>query len=291
MAQQHEIRLRTGPIGLLARLPWWAGLTLAAVCWLLLRHAAGSQPLPLNEPQRLLRLIFDRPQHVVAGIAQYLLPLVLIAGAAVSALRRHRRRLLLARVARHGGAALDALNWRQFELLVGEIFRRQGFRVAETGGGGADGGVDLLLKSPQREQLLVQCKHWKACAVGVTVVRELYGVIAATGAAGGFVVTSGRFTEHALEFARGLDVALVDGPRLLGLAGQAWAAAQAGTLAAPVALDPSADPARHECDHTPACGLCARPMVLRTARRGPNAGRGFWGCSGFPDCRGTRPIE
>jgi ATP-dependent DNA helicase RecQ len=28
-------------------------------------------------------------------------------------------------------------------------------------------------------------------------------------------------------------------------------------------------------------------MVLRTARRGPNAGGQFWGCRRFPDCRGT----
>jgi hypothetical protein len=31
-------------------------------------------------------------------------------------------------------------------------------------------------------------------------------------------------------------------------------------------------------------------MVLRTARRGQHAGREFWGCSAFPDCRGTIAI-
>ena len=33
-----------------------------------------------------------------------------------------------------------------------------------------------------REKFLVQCKQWKAFKVGVTVVRELYGVMAAHGA-------------------------------------------------------------------------------------------------------------
>ncbi len=42
-----------------------------------------------------------------------------------------------------------------------------------------------------------------ALKVGVDVVRELYGVMAAKGATGGFVVTSGRFTEDAKAFAQG----------------------------------------------------------------------------------------
>lgn len=41
----------------------------------------------------------------------------------------------------------------------------------------------------------------------------------------------------------------------------------------------------------PTCPICDRPMALRTARKGPNSGRQFWGCSGYPDCRGTRPLD
>ena len=36
----------------------------------------------------------------------------------------------------------------------------------------------------------------------------------------------------------------------------------------------------------PRCPKCEQPMVRRTARRGANAGREFWGCSEFPRCRG-----
>ncbi len=36
----------------------------------------------------------------------------------------------------------------------------------------------------------------------------------------------------------------------------------------------------------PNCPKCDRPMVRRTARRGPSAGSEFWGCSEFPNCRG-----
>jgi len=41
----------------------------------------------------------------------------------------------------------------------------------------------------------------------------------------------------------------------------------------------------------PACPLCGKPMRQRTARKGPHAGEPFWSCSGYPECRGTRPVE
>jgi len=41
----------------------------------------------------------------------------------------------------------------------------------------------------------------------------------------------------------------------------------------------------------PSCPVCAAPMKSRTARAGANAGRNFWGCSKFPDCKGTREME
>ena len=36
------------------------------------------------------------------------------------------------------------------------------------------------------------------------------------------------------------------------------------------------------------CPRCGSPMILRTAKRGPNPGSQFWGCSRYPKCRGTR---
>ena len=39
--------------------------------------------------------------------------------------------------------------------------------------------------------------------------------------------------------------------------------------------------------NTSTCSRCGSPMVLRTARKGKNAGSQFWGCSGYPNCRYT----
>ncbi len=57
------------------------------------------------------------------------------------------------------------------------------------------------------------------------------------------------------------------------------------------------DPAdRTEPPHPPGakapdCPVCGKPMALRTARKGPNAGASFWGCSAFPGCKGARPLD
>ena len=180
---------------------------------------------------------------------------------------------------------LDGVSWQEFELLVGEAFRLQGYQVTESGGGGADGGVDLVLRKGG-DKFLVQCKQWKAFSVGVTVVRELYGVMAANGAAGGFVVTSGRFTPEAKAFAMGRNVTLIDGPGLQLMIGQATAA-RAGSAKAtgsPAAAHTAAPVA------APPCPICSSPMVQRTAKRGGSSGSVFWGCGGFPACRGTRRI-
>jgi len=40
----------------------------------------------------------------------------------------------------------------------------------------------------------------------------------------------------------------------------------------------------------PSCPQCNAPMVLRTAQKGSNAGKSFWGCSHYPDCRGIRQL-
>lgn len=41
---------------------------------------------------------------------------------------------------------------------------------------------------------------------------------------------------------------------------------------------------------SPACPLCGKPMARRTARKGAQAGSQFWGCTGYPECRGTQRL-
>lgn len=43
--------------------------------------------------------------------------------------------------------------------------------------------------------------------------------------------------------------------------------------------------------NAPSCPLCGKPMWKRMQKRGQNQGREFWGCSDYPKCTGTRPIQ
>lgn len=238
----------------------------------------------------------------LAAAAQYIVPGLCLAAAAMSGWQRQRRKSLLRSVEQAGHpGTLNGMGWEEFEILVGEAYRQQGFRIVELGGAGPDGGVDLVLTKGS-EKFLVQCKQWKAYKVGVSTVRELYGVMAASGATGGFVVTSGSFSADAKEFAKGRNVELVDGPQLHNMIRRAKeaqarsASAKEGvkptqsaeTTSAPPKVGPlpSAKPAGLATD----CPRCGAAMVLRTSRQGANAGGAFWGCSTFPKYRGTRPA-
>ena len=53
--------------------------------------------------------------------------------------------------------------------------------------------------------------------------------------------------------------------------------------------DPSDPPDRSAA--LPPCPLCGKAMVVRTARKGERAGSQFLGCSGYPECRGTRRLD
>jgi restriction system protein len=43
-------------------------------------------------------------------------------------------------------------------------------------------------------------------------------------------------------------------------------------------------------DSIPVCPVCGKNMVLRTAQKGKRTGKQFWGCSGYPDCKGLVDI-
>ncbi|SFF83772.1 restriction endonuclease [Neptunomonas qingdaonensis] len=272
-------------------LPYWVSLILAVISYFVLHHFASQAPTPEMQagsyvPQNMTRIMF---QPFLMAM-QYLVPFVFCLGAAISAIKAFKGRRLAEKYVstdskqtvttnpQNRGKPTDAMNWQQFELLVGQAFRLQGYRVIDGGEVGADGGVDVYLKK-DGETFFVQCKHWKAKSVGVSVIRELYGVIAAAGVKGGFVVTSGYFTAEAITFSKGKKLGLIDGPKLKKM-----------ILAAKKATPESALEEPETTPETPVCPACASSMVKRKARKGANAGNEFWGCSQFPKCRGITQI-
>lgn len=179
-------------------------------------------------------------------------------------------------------ASLDDLSWRQLERLVGEMYGRQGYSMVETPRR-ADGGIDYMLaRGPER--WLVQCKHWQSRKVGVRTVRELAGIVAARQAAGGIVITTGRFTPPAQAFATTADIRLVDGELL---------AEELLAVSSEPGLEHFHPAHRHSPDGsgTPACPKCGGDMIKRTTRDGDDAVKGFWGCARYPDCPGMVAID
>ena len=251
--------------------PFWVGPILAAIVYVFFRFLLPALLTPKHSG-------FD-PGAILRQLSSSLswLPAVAILGAWVAAeiWKLFNRRLVDSQT---GLASIRDVSWQAFERLVSEAYRRKGYMAEIVGSASGDGGVDIRLTG-HGETVLVQCKQWKAYKVGVTTVRELLGVVVHQKADRGIVVTSGRFTQEARDFARqSAQIELVGGPEL-------------AELIQGVQVAPPQTPTPRSASKAPNCPLCGAEMVLRTARRGQNAGTQFWGCSKYPGCRGIRQVE
>jgi restriction system protein len=217
----------------------------------------------------------------LALFGQIILPFLFGIAALISGFNSIRGKKLYDKIeSRSGVASLNEMSWEDFERLVGEYYRRNGFQVTREGGNGPDGGMDLVLRK-DGETHLVQCKQWRSYKVGVQPVREFYGVMAARGVAGGFFVSSGVYTEEAQKFVRGLNLELVDGSKLREMIDSAR-------------KKPAVSGIKNESQKailSTVCPKCGAEMVKRIARQGVNAGKEFWGCSTFPKCNGNLPYD
>jgi hypothetical protein len=108
-------------------------------------------------------------------------------------------------IAASGTDALARLTWQDFEHLLAEHYRAQGYRVEhhtpikslKT----LAAGVDLRL-TRGKESVILQCKHWDALEVEVQEVNELLSVMLNEAATKGILVTRGRFSTEALSIQR-----------------------------------------------------------------------------------------
>ena len=205
---------------------------------------------------------------------------VCLLGALASGNRSKSRRKLLD--TRTNLESLSANGWKDFERLVGEAFRRQGYAVDENDHAGPDGGIDLVLRKDGL-RTLVQCKQWRRQQVGVAIVREMYGLLVHHHADAVKIVSTGSYTEAAEAFAVGKPIELVNGEQLLAMI-RLVQATQPATSSESV---PSPRSTKNAAESfIPPCPRCGAQMVERHNRR---SGIAFMGCSRFPACRGTVP--
>jgi HJR/Mrr/RecB family endonuclease len=222
-----------------------SGRTAAAVALLLYAGGGLALPLALHWSVALL---------VEANILGTMLAgLVSLGWLAAQVQARDRRHLV------EWTTNLRLLTPEEFEWLVGEVFRREGWEVRETGRqDGPDGNIDLeLIRDGQRA--IVQCKRW-TIPVGVKEVREFGGTLmreALEGSAGIFVTRS-DFTE------------------------QAWAEGQmiGMTLVASRDLNSRIERVRR----AEPCDICQEPMILA------RSSRGWWLRCVAGGCQGKRDL-
>jgi HJR/Mrr/RecB family endonuclease len=108
---------------------------------------------------------------------------------------------------------LRLLSAEEFEWLVGEVFRREGWKVEETGRQNEpDGNIDLRL-TREGKRVIVQCKRWQSWDVKVDEVQRLAGTLVRERlpASAGIFVTLSDFTPQARKEARETGLTLING--------------------------------------------------------------------------------
>ena len=95
---------------------------------------------------------------------------------------------------------LRLLDAREFEWLVGEVFRRDGWKVDEvTSQSSPDGNIDLRMSRGKENAMTFQCKRWQSWHVGVDEIRKFGGTLMGERRAttSGYFVTLSEFTPQA----------------------------------------------------------------------------------------------
>lgn len=260
----------------LTHCPWWISVIFAAGVYVFL---AKIFPTMKFEGLLMPSLVKASPQFAPVFGLLFLMP------APISFFNSRRKGILLKK--QKNVDSIKALSWKEFEELVAEAYRQQGYHVSENETLGPDGGVDLVLRK-NGNMFLVQCKQWRTAKVGVKVVREMYGLMHAQNANGAILITTGIFTQEARNFADDKTIDLIEGDQVAKLIENSQR-----KISPRVAATDAPQPAKlyHQESASPVCGKCGAEMVVKVARRGTNAGQKFFGCSNYPKCRNTKAIS
>jgi hypothetical protein len=213
----------------------------------LLFYAGVGLALPLALHWPVLGLVIANVMGtLLAGI-------VILSWLTVQVQGVHRRHLI------EWSTNLRLLNGEEFEWLVGEVFRREGWQVRETGSQDSpDGNIDLEL-TRDGQRMIVQCKRWQSWQVDVDEIRKFAGTLMREGLSGinGIFVTFSDFTELARAEAKKIGITLVGNRDLYSRIEKVRRAER--------------------------CDICQEPMIL------DRSSRGWWlrcvkiGCQGKRD--------
>ncbi len=162
-----EVRQRNDTFGdFLLKAPWLVSAALALIAYVSLRWAL---PMLLKDAAGLRGFARTLPELApLFGFFFGVYPIV------AWTLRARRAKLV---DSQRSLEILRATPWKDFEYLATEAYRRLVCAVEYSLDTGPDGGVDLVLRK-NGKTAVVQCKQ-ASISVGVSVVRELFGILTA----------------------------------------------------------------------------------------------------------------
>src|SRR5690554_4278687 len=120
--------------------PWWLGLCIAVAVFLLFRFLVPmffANPPQTGLAKEVSKLPYSVFGRVSSGMAPLLAGIVVLVWLVAEYKKLGRRRMFDAQ------SSLDTikkLSWQEFETLLVEAYRRQGYVVDHTGNDSGDGG-------------------------------------------------------------------------------------------------------------------------------------------------------
>lgn len=158
MARRHKGSLLHSLLDVAQTMPLWANALLAAGLYAGLHTYAGNHPpvMAAALPGQLGQAFIAYLPKLVEYYGQFVLPPIFIVGGLFGVLKRKVNAKKFGRISAAADVsnAIRSLTWSEFEQMVGEALRKQGYSVTETKKG-PDGGIDLVLHKGG-ERFLVQ---------------------------------------------------------------------------------------------------------------------------------------
>ncbi|TAL43437.1 MAG: restriction endonuclease [Methylovulum sp.] len=175
---------------------------------------------------------------------------------------------------------LRSIEWKRYEEVCMEYLKIKNCKANVTCIG-ADDGIDIKISDSYGTVFAVaQCKAWNK-PIGVSLIRELYGVMAADKIKHGIFLTTSEYSKDAIEFAKGKNLMLIDSDEFIAMINNLDDESKKRIDKIAIAGDYT----------TPTCVRCNVKMVKRTAKTGKSIGNQFWGCPNYPICRNTMYIK
>ena len=165
----------------------------------------------------------------------------------------------------------DVMTGEEFEEFCADILRGNGYSGVEVTKVSGDHGVDIIAKKDGLKYA-IQCKRYSK-PVGNKAIQEVYSGKDIYKADVAVVMSNMEFTAQAIEDAKRLNVELWNRDKIYSLQ-------KNGNIKIAETSD------KDEL----ICPKCGDKLVLRTAKKGVNAGSQFYGCSNYPNCKFTRNV-